>query len=207
MSNVFIINGHAHHQMSPGTLTDAFVQRARSFFAARGHDVEVTEVEQPYDIDAEIEKLRWADTVLLQAPVNWMGVSWALKKYIDDVWTQGMMGELSGGDGRTSEAPTENYGLAPRLTGTYMMSLTGNAPAEAFNDPAEEFFAGLSEDELMRPMHLNFKWIGLSPLPTFMAYDVLKNPDVENDFARFDEHLATHFETVPSTTGADRALV
>ncbi|MFG3255235.1 NAD(P)H-dependent oxidoreductase [Streptomyces sp. NPDC048172] len=193
MANVFVLNGHAQHQISPGKLNQAFTERAEAFFKDQGHEVRTTYVEQPFEIEAEIAKLKWADIVFLQAPVNWMGVSWAMKKYIDEIWTVGMMGELSGGDGRTAEEPKKNYGLAPMLNGTYMLSLTGNAPKEAFNDPQEKFFDGLSEDELMLPLHLNFKWIGLKPLPTFMAYDVLKNPDVESDFQRFDAHLAKHF--------------
>jgi modulator of drug activity B len=36
-------------------------------------------------------------------------------------------------------------------------------------------------------MHLNFKWIGYEVLPTFMAYDVMKNPEIETDFKK---HLA-----------------
>ncbi len=43
------------------------------------------------------------------------------------------------------------------------------------------------------PTHMNFRFFGMEPLPTFACYDVLKNPDVENDFRRFDEHIAKHF--------------
>ena len=77
-----------------------------------------------------------------------------------------------------------------------MISLTGNAPKEAFNNPEETYFAGMSEDDLFKPMHLNFKWFGLESLPTFMAYDVMKNPEVESDFKRFENHLKEYF---PST--------
>lgn len=41
----------------------------------------------------------------------------------------------------------------------------------------------MSEDELLRPMHLNFKLIGLRQLPTLMAYEVMNNPDVERSQA------------------------
>jgi modulator of drug activity B len=33
----------------------------------------------------------------------------------------------------------------------------------------------------------------MTPLPTFAAFDVMKNPDVENDFKRFDDHLREVF--------------
>ncbi len=39
----------------------------------------------------------------------------------------------------------------------------------------------------MLHMHANFRFFGMSPLPTFVCYDVLKNPDIENDFKRFAE--------------------
>lgn len=29
-------------------------------------------------------------------------------------------------------------------------------------------------------------------LPTFADHDVMKNPEIEADFARFDAHLAAH---------------
>lgn len=108
---------------------------------------------------------------------------------MDEVFSAGMMGSLSEGDGRTSAAPKKNYGMGGKLNGHYMLSVTANAPREAFNDPAEKFFNGASEDDLLFPMHLNFKWFGLQPLKTFMAYDVMKNPEVEEDFRRFEAHL------------------
>ena len=45
----------------------------------------------------------------------------------------------------------------------------------------------------MLPMHANFKFFGMKGLPTFSCYDVLKNPDIENDFQRFEDHLKTYF--------------
>ena len=62
-----------------------------------------------------------------------------------------MMGEMSNGDGRNSAEPKRNYGLGGKLKGTYMLSVTANAPKEAFNNPKEDFFGGLSEDDLLPP--------------------------------------------------------
>jgi modulator of drug activity B len=33
----------------------------------------------------------------------------------------------------------------------------------------------------------------MEPLETFACYDVLKNPDIENDFRRFEAHIAQQF--------------
>jgi modulator of drug activity B len=39
------------------------------------------------------------------------------------------------------------------------------------------------------PVHLSFRFMAMQPLDTFVCYDVLKNPDIENDFKRYRAHL------------------
>ena len=197
MSNIFIINGHQPAPISEGRLNASLVERATAIFEANGGTVRTTRTAEPYDVEEEVERFRWADLVIMQYPVNWMGVSWGFKKYLDEVLSAGLDARLCDGDGRSAEAPKANYGMGGTLTGTqYMLSLTFNAPAEAFNDPAQAFFGGKSVDDLMWPMHLNAKFIGMTPLPTFAAYDVFKNPQVERDFERFDAHLRSVLDHV-----------
>ena len=152
---------------------------------------------EAWEVDDEIEKHQWADAVIVQTPVNWMGVPWSFKKYMDFVYTAGMDGRLCAGDGRSRQDASMQYGAGGTLQGRkYMLSLTFNAPDNAFNDPSQDFFEGKSVDDLFWPMHLNFRFFGMEPLPTFACYDVLKNPQIEEDFARFDQHLQEHFPQV-----------
>ncbi|MEM1133997.1 MAG: NAD(P)H-dependent oxidoreductase [Pseudomonadota bacterium] len=194
MSNIFIINGHQPYPFSKGELNTAFIEKAQKFFSDQGYETRMTHAAEAYDTEQEIANHQWADVILMQFPVNWMGVSWSFKKYMDDVYSAGMDGRLCAGDGRTTEAPKANYGTGGTLTDTkYMISATLNAPAEAFNDPSEPFFAGMSLDDLLRPVHLNAKFFDMTPLPSFAAFDVMKSPDIDNDFERFDAHLASVF--------------
>jgi modulator of drug activity B len=122
-----------------------------------------------------------------------MATPWSFKKYQDYVYSFGMDGRLCAGDGRTRQDASKQYGTGGTLQGKkYMLSLTFNAPEEAFNDPNQVFFAGKSVDDLFLPTHLNFKFFGMKALPTFAAYDVMKNPTIEDDFARFDNHISTY---------------
>lgn len=190
MSNIFILNGAQPYDFAPGTLNAALTDRARTLLATQGHPVRVTTVAEGYDVDAEIENHIWADTVIMQFAVNWMGVPWSFKKYMDEVYTAGMDGRLTKGDGRRAEAPKKNYGMGGALTGArYMLSVTLNAPREAFDDRSDPFFRGDSLDDLLQPMHLNARFFGMTPLPSFAAYDVMKAPEIEADFARFDAQL------------------
>lgn len=190
MKNVFVINAHEPWPFSEGRLNRSLVERASAHLKNNGYEIQLTTMQDDYDIEQEIEKHRWADALILQTPCNWMGVPWTFKKYMDEVYTAGMDGRLCNGDGRTRKDQSRQYGSGGSLSGRkYMLSVTFNAPLEALNDPKQDFFAGRSVDDLFWPMHLNFKFFGMTPLETFSCHDVLKNPDIENDFARLDSHL------------------
>ena len=198
MSNIFILNGAQPYPFAKGELNAAFADRAEAALQELGHTIRRTTVAEGYDIEAEIANHQWADVVILQFPVNWMGAPWSLKKYMDEVYTVGMDGRLCAGDGRTEETPKANYGMGGTLNGTrYMLSVTLNAPAEAFDDTSEPFFEGASVDDLLVMMHLNAKFFAMEKLPTFSAHDVMKNPNIEADFERFDAHLKSLFAEAP----------
>ena len=38
--------------------------------------------------------------------------------------------------------------------------------------------------------------MGYTGLPTFSCYDVMKNPQIENDFVRFEQHLNQYFPDI-----------
>lgn len=193
MSNILIINGHKYYPFSEGKLNTTLVEKAVSILEAKGHKTRVVTISEEINIEKELENHQWADIVILQTPVNWMGVTWSFKKYMDEVYTAGMGGALCVGDGRDESAPKKNYGMGGTLTNTkYMMSLTLNAPEEAFNDE-NEFFNGKSIDDLLFPMHMNFKFFGMKPMETFACFDVMKNAEIESDFKRFEAHINKHF--------------
>lgn len=193
MKNVLILNAHHYYPFSEGKLNAALIKKADAFFQAKGYQTRVVNTQDEFDVETELENHQWADIVFLQSPINWMGMTWSFKKYMDEVYTAGMGGALCHGDGRHQDNPKANYGKGGTLTNTqYMMSLTLNAPAESFAD-ATDFFEGKSVDDLVFPMHMNFKFFGMQGLPTFACYDVMKNADIDSDFARFEKHLNENF--------------
>ena len=116
-----------------GKLNAALTEHAITIATEKGYEVRQTLSAENYNVDEEVEKHQWADLIMLQTPVNWMGVPWSFKKYMDEVYSAGMGGALCLGDGRTSAEPKKNYGAGGTLTDKrYMLSLTFNAPKEAF---------------------------------------------------------------------------
>ncbi len=194
MKKVFVINAHEQYDFAKGELNRTLTQMALDHLSAGGYETQLTTMKDEWQVDSEIDKHVWADAVLLQTPVNWMGVPWSFKKYMDFVYSYGMDGRLCNGDGRTRSDPGKQYGSGGTLGGTrYMLSLTFNAPKESFGDPSQEFFGGKSPDDLFWPMHLNFEFFGMERLPTFACFDVMKNPQVEGDFERYRSHLQEFF--------------
>ncbi|QTS85195.1 NAD(P)H-dependent oxidoreductase [Ectopseudomonas khazarica] len=192
MKKILLLNGgkafaHSHGQYN-STLHDA----ALAFLDRAGCDVKTTFIDGGYDVDEEVAKILWADVVIYQMPGWWMGAPWTVKRYLDEVFTAGH-GSLYANDGRTRSDASQKYGSGGLIQGKqYMLSLTWNAPVQAFEDPSD-FFEGKGVDAVYFPFHKANEFLGMNALPTFICNDVMKVPDIERDVARYEQHLATLF--------------
>ena len=70
----------------------------------------------------------------------------------------------------------------------YMLSLTWNAPQQAF-DAEDDFFEGKGVDGVYFPFHKANQFLGMTGLPTYLAVDVIKRPDVPVALAGYLAHL------------------
>lgn len=194
MKKALIINAHQEYPFAKGELNKTIANKIAEYLQSVGYEIKTTTMKDDWEANEEVDKHTWADVVILQSPTNWMGLPWSFKKYMDEVYTAGMFGKMSQNDGRTAEAPKKNYGAGGLMQDTrYMLSLTFNAPEESFNNENEFLFAGKSVDDLYFPQHMNFKFFGMKPIPTFACFDVMKNPNIENDFERLQKHLEENF--------------
>lgn len=192
MSNILIINGAKSFNFARGELNELYVNTANEVLSHLGHTVSVTRADSNFDPQNEISKILNSDILIYQMPGWWMGEPWTVKKWIDEVFTEGH-GSLYESDGRTRSDGSKKYGSGGLLQNKkYMLSLTWNAPLEAFNDP-EQFFEGVGVDGLYLHLHKANQFLGMRSLPTFITNDVVKSPDVENEIRRFSDHLIATF--------------
>ncbi|WP_311063227.1 NAD(P)H-dependent oxidoreductase [Halomonas sp. DWK9] len=189
---ILLINGGKAFAHSGGELNNTLHAVAVDTLKELGHEVRETVIEQGYEVATEVQKYLWADSIVYQMPGWWMGTPWTVKRYIDEVFTEGH-GALYASDGRSRQDPTKQYGSGGLLQGRhYMLSLTWNAPLEAFNEP-DNFFEGRGVDGVYFPFHKSQEFIGLAAQPTFIANDVMKVPNVERDKAAYRTHLRRVF--------------
>ena len=189
---VLILNGHQYYDVvARGELTQAYINKANDFFLKNGFEVKHTNIEKGYDKEEECEKFEWADYVLFQYPVYWMGVPWIAKKYFDETFTQG---RHYSSDGRSRSDASKLYGSGGLLTGKkYMLSLTYNCPASAF-DNKNSLFDGLSLDESQVAVHKTFQFCGLKPLETYAVHDIFKGDlDLNAELEKFEKVLTKNF--------------
>lgn len=188
MSNILIVNGAKAFDFAKGELNELYVSTAQKLLSDSGHKVTVTHADSNYDVESEIQKILDSDILIYQMPGWWMGEPWTVKKWMDDVFTIGH-GRLYASDGRTRSDESRKYGSGGLLHDKkYMLSLTWNAPLEAFTDP-EQFFEGYGVDGVYLHFHKANQFLGMKPLATFITNDVVKNPQVSEEIERFEKHL------------------
>lgn len=189
MTKILLLNGGKAFAHSGGRYNTTLHEAALAFFDRPGFEVKATFIDGDYDVAEELAKFVWADVVIYQMPGWWMGAPWTVKKYMDEVFTAGH-GVLYANDGRTRSDTSQKYGSGGLSQARrYMFSVTWNAPQAAFDSP-DDFFEGKGVDAVYMPMHKAHQFLGMQALPTFLCADVMKQPNIEGDVARYREHLA-----------------
>ena len=196
MKKVLLINTHlTYPNWSEGKLNDAFQQVAKDFFTSKSVQVIETKVEDGYTPEHEVEKHVEADIIILQTPVNWFGAPWIYKKYVDEVFSSGLLSaKLIKDDGRTRSDLSKQYGTGGKMHGKkFMVSATWNAPAEAFDNPAQQLLQGKSTSDLFLNITSNYRFCGCEIMPEYNCFDIFKNENIAKDIENYPAYLAKVF--------------
>lgn len=140
------------------------------------------------DVKAEIDKLRWADVLILQFPLWWFGMPAILKGWVDRVYAYGFaygVGEHS--DRRWGD----RYGEGSLAGKRAMLIVTAGGWADHYsargiNGPIEDLLFPINHGILYYP--------GYDVLPPFVAYQV-DRLDAEG-FATIAERLRERMRTL-----------
>lgn len=196
MKNVLIINGHQVWEgIAQGGLTNEYVNSAKEFLEEKDYNVKTSHPDKGYDVKEELDKWDWADFILLQYPVYWMGLPWITKKYIDEVAMAGNNTVTYINDGRSKTDSSKKYGSGGLMTDKkYMLSLTYNCPTSEF-DNKDGFFEGLSVDEVNYSVHKIFQFCGAKKTDTYSVHDIFKGDlDLESELNKFKKILENNLK-------------
>ena len=193
--NIFIINGGQIFGHSGGKFNKTLFDATISYFKDKpGFEVRSTDINNLYDTKQEVDNYVWADVIIYHTPIWWFQLPHGMKKYIDEVFTEGHQNGIYKSDGRSSANPEINYGTGGMLQGTkYMVTSSWNAPATAFTLPGEFFNETSVDDGALFGFHRMNAFTGMQPIPGLHFHDVEKNADIVNDLKRYEKHLDKHF--------------
>ncbi|KEA45484.1 NADPH quinone reductase MdaB [Campylobacter mucosalis] len=188
---ILLINGGKKFANAEGRLNQTLHDVAKSELTSMGYDIKETIIDSGYDIEAEVDKFLWMDVVIWQMPGWWMGEPWIVKKYVDEVFMAGY-GKLFANDGRHKTDPGKDYGTGCLLDKKHMLSVTWNAPIQAFTDK-KEFFEGVGVDGVYLHFRKANEFLGIKALPTYICNDVIKMPNVAKFIDDYKAHLLKIF--------------
>ena len=200
--NIFIINGGQIFGHSGGKFNKTLFDATISYFKHKpGFEVRSTDINNLYDTKQEVDNYVWADVIIYHTPIWWFQLPHGMKKYIDEVFTEGHQNGIYKSDGRSSANPEINYGTGGMLQGTkYMVTSSWNAPATAFTLPGEFFNETSVDDGALFGFHRMNAFTGMQPIPGLHFHDVEKNANIVNDLKRYEKHLDKHFIDAEQTT-------
>ena len=108
------------------------------------------------DIQAELEKIAWADHIILQFPLWWFGMPAIMKGWFDRVMVKGFAYDT----GKTFAT-----GLLQGKTAA--LTVTTQSPASAYQPDGVH---GATIAEFLLPIHHTLRFAGIKTLDPFIAY-------------------------------------
>lgn len=177
---IFIINGGQVFAHSGGAFNETLTGWTTDVLKEENIEYRITNINDTWDNDREVENFVWADRVIYHIPIWWFQLPNRVKLYIDEVFTAGHKKGIYISDGRSRVNPDINYGTGGQLRGTeYMLTTSWNAPATAFTLEGE-FFEQHSPDEgAMFGFHKANKFVGMKQLEGYHFHDLEKNGTIE----------------------------
>ena len=129
-----------------------------------------------FDVDAEQEALRNADSVVFQFPFYWYSVPGILKEWMDQVLTHGFA-----------------YGsTGDKLKGKhFLVSMTVGGPAEAYCEGGYNHF---TIDELLKPLRQMTYLTGMRYDKPIVSHGMIFIPNVYNTREAVEERARDHAE-------------
>lgn len=196
MKKVLVINGHQRYEgIAEGGLTSEYINAANNYLKQNGYEVKNSYPDKGYDVQEELAKWDWADFILVQYPVYWMGLPGLTKSYIDEVSMAGTGTITYKNDGRSASDPSKKYGSGGLMTDKkYMLSITYNCPVSEF-DNKDGFFEGLSVDEVNYSVHKIFQFCGVQKTDTYSVHDIFKGDlNLEEELIKFTKTLENNLK-------------
>ena len=76
----------------------------------------------------------------------------------------------------------------------FMICATWNAPAEAFDNPAQQLMQGKSTADLFLNITSNYRFCGFEIMEDYNCFDIFRRSDIAKDLENYPSHLEEVFK-------------
>ncbi len=150
--------------------------------AAKGHKVKFSDVTNDWDVQREVDKLLWADSIIYIMPIMWFNMPAPMVKWLDEVLIYNKTFVITDEYGEGGLIPADRF----------MIVTTSNMKA---SDLGKGFVlqGAPTIDDLLRPLIMTNHYLSIrDQIPTFHAGDVIAG-DTGWIEAAYLQHLDRHF--------------
>lgn len=167
-----------------GQLNGYLAHLTEEVLSQKGHNVKISDVtKDTLDVDREVEKLLWADTVIYITPIMWFNMPAPLVKWLDIVLLY-----------EKTFVITEEYGEGGQVPASkFMIVTTSNLKS---SDLGKGFVMKDAHhiDDVMQPLIMTNHYLSIrQQIPTFHADNVIAG-DTAWIGPAYTKHLNTFFE-------------
>ncbi len=150
----------------------------------KGHKIKISDVtKDTLNMDRELEKLLWADTIIYIMPIMWFNMPAPLVKWLDQVLLY-----------EKTFVITEEYGEGGRVpANNFMIATTSNLKK---SDLGQGVVLKNAQhiDDVLQPLIMTNNYLSIrNQIPTFHADNVIAG-DTSWIKSAYEEHLNQHFK-------------
>jgi modulator of drug activity B len=149
----------------------------------KDHTVKFSDVTKVYDVDREVDKLLWAETIIYITPIMWFNMPAPMVKWLDEVLVY-----------KKTFVITEEYGEGGQVSAdNFMIVTTSNMKS---SDLGKGFVMKDTPhiDGVLQPLIMTNNYLSIrNQIPTFHAGDVIA-ADTSWIEPAFEKHLDEYFK-------------
>ena len=182
--NILLVTAGYSIFEAKGQLNSFLSYLTEKTLAAKGHDIKVSDVtKDTWDVDREVIKLLWADTIIYITPIMWFNMPAPMVKWLDEVLLYEKTFVITDEYGEGGKIPANNF----------MIVTTSNLKS---SDLGKGYVLKNAPhiDDLLQPLIMTNNYLSVRhQIPTFHADNVVAG-DTQWIEAAYEEHLNAYLK-------------
>lgn len=182
--NILIVSAGYSIFDAKGQLNSYLAFLTERNLAAKGHDVKISDVtKDTWNVDREVTKLLWADTIIYITPIMWFNMPAPMVRWLGEVLVYKKTFVITDEYGEGGQVPADNF----MIVTTSNMKSSDLGKGYVMKDAPHI-------DDVLQPLIMTNNYLSIrNQMPTFHAGDVIAGDTAWIEPA-YEKHLDAHFD-------------